>query len=314
MKRRFPLLLLVIAFACNKNDEHVATVGEYYLEEVLEVMENISINRKTIDWPVFKDNARLRAQGAASISDVLPAIKFALNALGDHHSFYVNGSIVMSAFDLTCIASSGTVVNPIENVGYVKVTAFSGIGTEADSFAQGLQNTIKGQDKAGLKGWIVDLRGNSGGNMWPMIAGVGPVLGEGIVGYFIDPDNAESPWDYTNGRSRNSGTDLSVVQTPYKTIDTGPKVAVLIDQLTASSGEATAIAFVGRPNTKLFGVSTCGVSTANSGHLLSDGAWLYLTISVMADRNKGKKGGSIVPDVTVAGDEVVGKAVEWLNQ
>jgi len=37
-------------------------------------------------------------------------------------------------------------------------------------------------DRDDLIGWIVDLRGNGGGNMWPMLAGVGPVLGEGVVG------------------------------------------------------------------------------------------------------------------------------------
>ena len=30
-----------------------------------------------------------------------------------------------------------------------------------------------------------DLRGNIGGNMWPMIAGVGPILGDGIIGWIV---------------------------------------------------------------------------------------------------------------------------------
>jgi hypothetical protein len=34
---------------------------------------------------------------------------------------------------------------------------------------------------------VVDLRSNSGGNMWPMIAGIGPVVGEGHLGAFSAP-------------------------------------------------------------------------------------------------------------------------------
>ena len=30
--------------------------------------------------------------------------------------------------------------------------------------------------------------------MWPMVAGVGPLLGEGVIGYFIDPPGVESVW------------------------------------------------------------------------------------------------------------------------
>ena len=55
-------------------------------------------------------------------------------------------------------------------------------GTAATDYAKTLQDSIRARDRVGLIGWIVDLRGNSGGNMWPMLAGVGPVLGEGVAG------------------------------------------------------------------------------------------------------------------------------------
>ncbi|MGA7930969.1 MAG: S41 family peptidase, partial [Candidatus Sulfotelmatobacter sp.] len=35
--------------------------------------------------------------------------------------------------------------------------------------------------------WIIDLRGNLGGNMWPMLAGIGLVVGEGDLGSFQSP-------------------------------------------------------------------------------------------------------------------------------
>jgi C-terminal processing protease CtpA/Prc len=72
---------------------------------------------------------------------------------------------------------------------------FPGVNNAASiSFAGDIQEQIRNQDHQGIAGWIVDLRGNTGGNMWPMLAGVGPILGEGLAGHFIEPNGVEEPW------------------------------------------------------------------------------------------------------------------------
>ena len=68
------------------------------------------------------------------------------------------------------------------------MTAFSGSGDVATAFAEmaisrPLATFGRGESY---------LRGNGGGNMWPMIAGVGPLLGEGPLGYFIGPIGIEN--------------------------------------------------------------------------------------------------------------------------
>jgi C-terminal processing protease CtpA/Prc len=177
-----------------------------------------------------------------------------------------------------------------------------------------VQRDIAGADREGLAGWIVDLRSNGGGNMWPMIAGVGPVLGEGRAGYFIDPDGTESWWEYRDGASWNDGTLMQRVDTPYRLRRELPRVAVLIDRGTASSGEAVLIAFQRRPGTRSFGTATCGLSTANQQYTLSDGASLFLTVSVMADRTKTRYGSQVVPDEEVpVPREAEQRAVAWLH-
>ena len=50
------------------------------------------------------------------------------------------------------------------------------------------------------KGWIVDLRGNTGGNMWPMLTGIGPILGDGTVGSFVAADG-NITWFYQDGKT-----------------------------------------------------------------------------------------------------------------
>jgi carboxyl-terminal processing protease len=62
-----------------------------------------------------------------------------------------------------------------------------------------LQKIIANLDKSHPVGWVVDLRGNVGGNMWPMLAGVGPVLGEGDdLGEFFTTEG-HAVWRYRDG-------------------------------------------------------------------------------------------------------------------
>src|SRR4029079_934252 len=119
---------------------------------------------------------------------------------------------------------------------------------------------------------IVDLQTNTGGNMWPMLAGLGPILGEGALGGFLDVENVEVPWSYQNGvvmegthpRARTTGP-------AYRSTPESSPIAVLISRATASSGEAVAVAFQGRPQTRFFGGHTRGATTSNDQFPLRDG-------------------------------------------
>ncbi|QMW04846.1 S41 family peptidase [Spirosoma foliorum] len=96
-------------------------------------------------------------------------------------------------------------------------------------------------------------------------------LGEGIVGYFIDPDGKLSSWSCQQGASLINQITIVNVPRPYRLRQVNPKVAVLTNRSTASSGNAISIAFKGRSQTRSFGSATCGLSTANIGITLRDG-------------------------------------------
>jgi len=157
-------------------------------------MQANSINRLTIDWTMFRASVLGQSSSAQTIADTYPAIRAALGLLGDGHSSYRSAAgTVIFVPNRTCSASgAGTPTLP-PTVGYVKVGSFSGSGSEATAFANNIQRVIMSADRDDLIGWIVDLRGNGGGNMWPMIAGVGPVLGEGVIGYFMTPPGRPAP-------------------------------------------------------------------------------------------------------------------------
>jgi hypothetical protein len=286
-----------------------------YVEQVVNVMQANSIKRLSIDWTTFRTRVRTAAANAQTVGDTYSAITTALGLLGDGHSqFRTIGGTTLFVPTRSCPSSGATTPTLPNNIGYVRVGSFSGSGAAVTVFTQTLHETIRAADRADLIGWIVDLRGNGGGNMWPMIAGLGPILGDGVLGYFIDPTGAQSTWSYHDGASWLNGSALAQAEQPYRLINGNPRVAVLTDHAVASSGEATAIAFRGRPNTRTFGLATCGLSTANQSYTMSDGATLILTVSVMADRARLAYGDVLQPDETLVNQtQTVERAISWLQ-
>lgn len=289
-----------------------------YINDLLNIMQANSINRDRISWPDFRAQVVQRASGAQTVADLSPAIVLALGLLGDHHSFYQapGGGGLGNPGGPRCAAAPASLPALPADIGYVRIPAFSSSAAGADrAFADAVQDQIRSRDAANLAGWIVDVRGNGGGNMWPMIAGVGPVLGDGVAGYFVPPSGPAMEWSLRSGAALSAGGEIVRTTTAYSLRGGGlPRVAVLTDNLVASSGEAVVVSFRGRPNTRSFGSATCGLSTANSGFRLSDGATLQLTTASMADRTRVNYGVPIAPDEGVGGDaEVVLRAIDWLR-
>ena len=148
--------------------------------------------------------------------------------------------------------------------------------------------------------------------MWPMIAGIGPLLGNETYGYFIDPDEQTSSWGYENGSSVVNGNAVTTVNSPYQLSEDFPKIAVLSSKRLGSSGEATLISFKKLSNVRMFGTESCGVSTSNREFVLSNGSSLILSTAVMADREFEKYGVPVPVDESVADEAVYSAAVDWL--
>jgi carboxyl-terminal processing protease len=142
--------------------------------------------------------------------------------------------------------------------------------------------------------WIVDLRGNGGGSMWPMLAAVAPLLrGDGEIGAFVDRDGGKLAWTLNKGV-------LGRGRMPVLPVDPTRRegaVSVLTDGHTASSGEAVAIAFRGLPDVRSYGAPTLGFSTGIETALLPDGLVLSVATSRFADRTGEVYGTRIPPDV-----------------
>ena len=169
----------------------------------------------------------------------------------------------------------------------------------ADTLAKGL---TAARD-SGACGAVVDLRGNDGGDMGPMLAGVSPLLPDGTALEFVS--NAySSPVTIEGNGVRGGGSPTTTSGGKWDA-----PVAVLVDGDTASSAEATMLAFRGLDNSRSFGAPTAGYASANMVYDFPDGSALMLTIA----KDKARTG-EVFSEDPIQPDEPGGEdaALAWL--
>jgi C-terminal processing protease CtpA/Prc len=197
-----------------------------------------------------------------------------------------------------CIGFSYFKPNELHSdIGYVKVSRFSSRSSEDKSaYVKSIREQIKVYRNRAIKGWIVDLSDNSGGNMWPMLAGLAPLLGNGTHGYFVYPNDERKSWSIHKDGSYLNGQRVIDFEEEEEVYSTLP-IAIISSGKTSSSGEAILISFKGKYNVKSFGQNSCGLSTANRTFELSNGAFLAVTTSKMMDSKYNEYGHEVVVDV-----------------
>ena len=272
-----------------------------YLDQALDTIRKYALRSDSVDWKEVRLGAYERARDATQPAEAHAALRWVLEQLGDHHSFL---SVPSSSPDAMSVRApplpEGRRV--ADNVAYIRVPWF--MGPDPTQFAAQIDSAARAAGGSDMCGWIVDLRENAGGNMWPMLAGLRPILGPEPIGAFRDAAGIDTEWHYSESGSQ--GTQWTASTEPY--------VAVLTNERTVSSGEAVAVAFRGRPRTRSFGTPTRGLSTANGRFPLSDGSVLYLTTSVDVDRHGAPYGGPIMPDEVTDPQNTEARATAWLKQ
>lgn len=324
--RWFAAVLVAGTISCGGSSGKDGKPAEQYLDEVLTLIERNHMHRSAIDWAGYQRQVRAAAAGARNLADLDPALQLAMDLLQDRHSAICRGQGTCHYQSVQGLGGwiGWSDPGPLPaGVAYVRVERNSGSPLTTRQLADQLQAAVQAQDRDGLVGWIVDLRENGGGNMWPMLAGIGPVLGDGTAGSFIFPEGvttlalapgATLTWSYSGGAAWFGGQPKLSVTVPYTLRAPDPRVAVLQDGGTGSAGEAMAVSFIGRPNTRSFGAATFGVSNVNWSFPLSDGGELHLLVGLDRDRNGTTYGGPVAPDEPTAGPaETVAAAVTWLT-
>ena len=294
--------------------QELAPPAAKYLDGALKTLERSSIHRKTVDWKALRDSAYAWADGASTPEEVWPALHLALRFVDPHSFLQTPRPMGAPRRPVSFSGAAGRAgprsAPPIpmptpaleDRIGYLVVPGFQ--GPNRPEFVDALQGSIREFDEAGACGWIVDLRFNRGGNMWPMLAGVGPLLGAERVGAFVNASNRVEPWYYRAGQAwaaqpeppPGEGFAGKGRKASHRLRDKDAPVALLLSGATSSSGEAVAVAFLGRDNLRTFGDTTAGFNSANGRYRLPDGAEMWITNAMNRDRRGRGYALSIAPD------------------
>lgn len=282
MKRKAKYLLIALTalaptFERPESRWDVSPEAFAYLEDAVHLLRRNYLYRQKVEWYPLRDSIHARAEEASWPEECHDALKYGVDTLADLHCYFLS-----PVQDRSRVASYKSQPPPTSRVlegmwGYLLLPSSGQVGEE---YAATLHRLIQELASDSVRGWVVDLRLNGGGWMWPMLAGIGPVLGEGECGGFISNDGKSIRWSYVDGEARLENRSLQRVEEPHKLKGPLPPVAVLMNSRTASSGEAIAIAFRGRGRTRSFGGPTCGASTSPAWFTLSDGARLVVTTSI----------------------------------
>lgn len=311
-KHFYTIFLVLLLVSCiNPNSYNISTESRKYIQEVLVLLKKKSLNKYKINWNEFEDNVFRMAKNSQKVEDTYPAINYAIYLLKDNHSYFTQAIQENEVNEEKPLPTLKDEKTPTD-IGYIRIPFCIGDEFQTKQYIKSITDKIYKQNNPSVKGWIVDLRDNFGGNMWPMMAAISSFLDTGTQGYFFDAENKAEEWRFVNGKIYADTLMLEENKDNFSLFGKN-KIAVLINNKTASSGEAMTVLFKGYDNAKIFGTPTFGVSTGCESFLLSDGSRINLATTVFADKNKTKYGKSITPDFFCKDSETLSTAIKWIN-
>lgn len=332
-------LLAVFSLAAKAQDNSGQMVDSVkkYLDSSLRIIEKNALNSDKVNWQVLKNAVYKKTAGAKTYEEILSVYPYIFEQIDDHHGSLnfkqktygwlgkdqpkVNNSIKEAAKKYKNVRSESIG----DAIGYILIPGNSDFRNQhMDSISRSIQQAIAKIHTKKIKGWIIDLRVNTGGNMYPMIAGLTAFLGEGKVGGFISSEGQpDGNWNIKDGIFYVDSIQVSPARYEGYPIKKELPIAVLISGYTASSGEMTAITTIGRKNSILIGEPSAGYTTSNLGFELNAYSGLNLAVDYAADRNGKVYPKKIVPDLLVIDgdhfeklkeDRKVQAAILWLKK
>ena len=183
-------------------------------------------------------------------------------------------------------AEVGSQADPIGHrlsgdIGYLELPAVAA-GSSGASYAQAAHDLMRAIDLRPVTGWIVDVRRNTGGNPWPMLAAIGGILGPGVLGGMATSQGSAA-WVYHDGSILVGDAPMLVLDDPFAG-EPGLPIAVLTSDVTASAAEARVLACRGRANCRMFGARSAGLTTTTVSMCMRDSALMIVADGWMCDR------------------------------
>ncbi len=296
---------------------------EGYLDEVVTLLRDRAYFGDQVLWELWGPEIQETAAAATSTADTYPLVRRMIASLSDGHTRLLEPNVA-DALLSGRLASGEVPTGGID--GDVGVVRLPGALTALDSDAgHAYVHAARAILRQAACGWILDARGNTGGDLGPMLAAIAPLLRPGPAVRYRYRDGTPSTFIITDDggievHDRDHIVDVPWRPQPFTPTPEGTPVAVLQDHLTGSSGEGIVMAFRGRGHVRTFGTPSAGVPTGVAGHELPDGSVLAVTETVGVDASGAIHTGPIPPDESTATaadngspDPTIGAANAWLT-
>ncbi len=295
-----------------------------YLDAALDSLCRRSVLTSQLSWGVLQRAARTQMLGGKVPADAGDALRYAVRRLDSEGEFVPPA--VPRLVGLEQNFRLMNVLSPDSTIGMIRMPSCTSESRAIEiAFADTTRSVITRLGAKGIRGWLVDLRVVTGGEIAPAMAGLGPLMGEGTLLGWQRPDGRRGRWTHHHGLVEyEPGAPpecrLVSVVSPELHVDSLP-VAVLVGPRTSGAGEALALAFRGRANTRFFGEPTAGHGQARERIRLSDGAELRFATGILSDRNGRRLEGAFMPDdslnaglLTGGMDSLMTQALRWLGR
>lgn len=178
-----------------------------------------------------------------------------------------------------------------DNIGYLRIREFDGV--TVDQYTEAMAEL----KEYGMKGLILDLRSNPGGDLTAVVDIAGKIVPKGLIVYTEDKNGQRI--EYT----RDDAEEISI------------PLVVLVNEYSASASEILAGAIQDYNKGTLIGTTTFGKGIVQKIHRLDDGTAVKLTISAyFTPSGRNIHGIGIEPDIELEYDEEASEASGMDNQ
>ena len=336
MKWLIILILMPVTFSGSAQKRSSADSVEIFLDSAFSIISTGSLYKNSIDFESKKMEFIKHARKGELFISILKRFGSMFDEMGDNHSsmIYDNREYASKLKGMDESKLRKPILEQViegkvdlkaemlnKEIAYIRIPP-NGTSEKFEAISkasQVIQNELCSLMKQSPRGIIIDLRLNWGGNMYPMILGIHQLIGQGTFAKVIK-EHGVNEW-------RISGTsiyeDENRIGTLPESCDFQNKeipIAILISQVTGSSGEITGLAFMEKSNVKFFGEKSAGYMTSNELYYLPFDTYLLLAEGYETTRN-GEVVKYLVPDMEmINGDDFeqldkdlkVAAAIDWI--
>ncbi|GEM_PF-296409 len=305
LKNIIIIFLSVLFYSCNSKFESDLKIEKRddSFDELFSILKENFIDKDSIDWLKFEEAVLLKNKISKD-----SAIIEALTLLGNRHTSYIkaNGVHLRGKFNKSinkveenCFnLTNNNLFKSLKNISYIKIDRIDN-KSQMSEREYIFQNLSLISSKINSDYWIIDLRGNTGGAIWPMLISLLPFYQDGIIGHNVfKKNNFSTAWVKKEGSiflGDQNQSEHYLNDKIYFTVNP-KKVFVLIDQKTMSAAEAVVISLKSLSNVEFIGSRTGGYTTNNVDVSLKNLDKLRLTVNYMADNQKKVYKRGIMPN------------------